>query len=491
MGQGVCLNNPVGIWELERNILKNFMSAPGWFWTGFLCAGVVLSGTGRLFAADPHYTVVELRFPNSPAPGTIQMGADGTAKPIMEVCNVDGLSENNRVTGTIVGGDGNEHPFVFDKGQVRDISLLPKAQNLGIPAISSEGIVLCAVTIGPVRQDHQNARLLEYDNDRVMEITARGNPATPFMNPNSRSEFLLASLQHETMVYSARTGQFKTFDGMVADAISDTGIIVGEDASTGNYIPAAIINGKVSRFPELAVDGYISGTGNEQVNSAGQFVTRRRGHLYLLDLLKHQAIEIKPPPNATEKVDPLKAFDLAFTQIDAQGDVISCYGQNQFIYRNGKSVFLADLIPDFGECNYFTSWGVMLGQFKGKRGHLFRYTLNTGILEDLGRPDTVSFGAQATNIKGQIGCAGDHAYLYSEGKFIDLQQFAPPDCDYVMVSPRFINENGMIVVYGVTKEEALPRGSSPIWRVLVLVPDSGNHGVKAGAGSVKVPATRP
>lgn len=96
-------------------------------------------------------------------------------------------------------------------------------------------------------------------------------------------------------------------------------------------------------------------------------------------------------------------------------------------------------------CGYYTVPG-------GVATHGFVYSNN--MFRDLGTLEGGNSGAEAINSNGQVVGYSEvgsstHAFLWSEGKFVDLANF-PHDSDLVPLHAYAINDNGQIIGYAAT-----------------------------------------
>ncbi|MBA2484846.1 MAG: DUF3466 family protein [Nitrospira sp.] len=152
----------------------------------------------------------------------------------------------------------------------------------------------------------------------------------------------------------------------------------------------------------------------------------------------------------------LGGVDSVATDINDQSQVVgysSTYGgeTHAFLYHNGRMVDLGTLGGTESRATSINQKSHIVGSANlagSNKQHAFLYA--DGKMTDLGTLDGSESVASCINNAGLIvGMSGLRGFLYSQGKMIDLLTLAPQESKWKMLTPRCINDRGLIAGTGV------------------------------------------
>jgi probable HAF family extracellular repeat protein len=130
----------------------------------------------------------------------------------------------------------------------------------------------------------------------------------------------------------------------------------------------------------------------------------------------------------------------------------------------GKNESSADGINDAGQVVGFSYLRIV---YYSQPPHAFLWDAQNG-MQDLGTlPGANGSEARGINDAGEVvGDSGGHAFLYSDGTMVDLNNFLPPDSGWALNAATAINGSGQIVGYGTIGGR---------FRAFLLTLDGGDH----------------
>jgi probable HAF family extracellular repeat protein len=116
-------------------------------------------------------------------------------------------------------------------------------------------------------------------------------------------------------------------------------------------------------------------------------------------------------------------------------------------------------INNFGQLTGWSSTATsgVIGFSNSAPVHAFLYGEWTG-MEDIGTLGGTNSYGYSINIRGQVtgysdvpGDSGQHAFLYRDGKMIDLNTLLPRSSRWTLLAGYGINDRGQITGYGLIK----------------------------------------
>jgi len=154
-------------------------------------------------------------------------------------------------------------------------------------------------------------------------------------------------------------------------------------------------------------------------------------------------------------------------EIVGQSNLAGDRTNRPFLWSRGVLKDLGTLGGDFGNALWVNEAGVVVGWATNQNNQaLFAFLWKDGVMTSLGtlgtdpcsiawanneRGDIIGSSSAECNFAGNM--SNEHAFLWRDGKMIDLNDFVSPSSNLTLVEPHYINERGEITGNGV-----LPNG---------------------------------
>jgi len=311
-------------------------------------------------------------------------------------------------------------------------------------------------------------KLLGANVSEAFAINAGGAVAGTWEKPGSDT-FRAFLLENGRVI---DLGSFGTFAAL-AMGINDANVAVGM-LNTSNFIdPQPTFSFQKNTMSQL--DGITVGQGHLGINNLGEVLGYSNATndativagsqlLDLGSLAGHGSVGMGINNSG-------KVVGYSTTGQSALGNVNMAFGPNlsapksvthPFLYQTGKMTDLGTLGGDDAEATALNTAGVVVG-FSQTKGDLAThpFIVVRGKMTDLGAPKG-STDAWATAVNNAGVVVGDyrvspssnvqHAFVYSNGKMIDLNSLISAKSGYTLVDATAINNKGQIVVNAVNNK---------------------------------------
>lgn len=355
------------------------------------------------------------------------------------------------------------HTFKFEGGSVTDMGALPGTNSSCEDFLTDRGLIVGGSESGLIDPltGLPAMEAVAWQKGQVTNLGTFGGNGSFAIGANNRGQVVGAAANTVPDPFSVFFGwgtQTRAFLWTQSQGLRDLGTLGGPDALAAN------INDRGQIFGA----SYTSDVPNPLTG------------IPPLDAFLYEKGKMTDIPNGFggTVVNPLGANN--------RGDLIGNASfadevtSHPFLWSKGKFIDLGTFGGTFGDANSINDEGTVTGHAANPDNSVHGFLWKKGVLTDIGTVDgddcSVGFSINSANqIVGQsFACDGSvsHAFLWENGKIVDLNSLISRGSDLQLQVAGTINKSGEIAGFGV-----LPNGDR---HAFLLIPCNGEHrGVEA------------